>query len=113
MKKNATIIVFLLFLLFISGCGFKETVVQPDTQGYIWFSGNTYGTTATIDNLSEFNIESNFYRDNRGEKVKKSGKALYEVKPGRHEVVVKRNKDIIVHRVIMVSAGATKEVRVP
>lgn len=113
MKKLIIICVFLSILPVLYSCGFKESVVQPDNQSYLWFTGNTVNASAMVDNNREFKIEPGYYLDSQGQKVKKSGKALYEVKPGKHEVVVKRNSEIIVHRVLMISAGATKEVRVP
>jgi hypothetical protein len=113
MRKLIVILVLLSILPFFYSCGFREGVIQPDNQSYIWFSGNTESAIASIDNEMGFKIEPNFYLDNQGNKINKSGKALYEVKPGKHEIVVKRNNEIIVNRIIMISAGATKEVRVP
>lgn len=112
MKKYIAILV-ILSLATVLGCGFREGVIQPDSRSFIWFSGNTQDAIASVDKQSEFKIEPNYYVDNRGEKVKKSGRALYEVKPGKHEIIVKRNGEIIVNRILMISAGATKEVRVP
>ena len=113
MRKLIVILVLLSILPLFYNCGFREGVIQPDKQSYIWFSGNTESAIASIDNEKEFQIEPNYYLDNQGNKINKSGKALYEVKPGKHEIVVKRDNEIIVNRILMISAGATKEVRVP
>ena len=112
MRKLIVIFVLLIFPIFYN-CGFREGVIQPDKQSYIWFSGNTESAIASIDNENEFQIEPNYYLDNQGNKINKSGKALYEVKPGKHEIVVKRDNEIIVNRILMISAGATKEIKVP
>lgn len=113
MKKFFVFCVLLSLFPVCYGCGFKESVVQPDTQSYLWFNGNTAGAFAIVDKNNGFKIEPNYQMDDRGQKVKSSGKTLYEVKPGKHEVVVKRNNEIVVHRMLMISAGAIKEVKVP
>jgi len=104
-------VVFSTFLILVS-CGHREGVRQPDNLSYIWFSGNTDDTVAIIDGNESFKVDLT-YINSEGEKVKKDGKTLYEVKPGKHEILVKRNGEIIIHRVLMISPGATKEVRVP
>jgi hypothetical protein len=48
-----------------------------------------------------------------GERVSKQGRTLYQVKPGKHDIVVKKDGQVVVHRNLMIGAGATKEVRVP
>ena len=113
MRKLIVILVLLSIPPFFYNCGFREGVIQTDKQSYIWFSGNTENAIASIDNATVFKIEQNYYVDNQGNKINKSGKALYEVKPGKHEIVVKRDNEIIVNRILMISAGATKEVKVP
>ncbi|MBU0661768.1 hypothetical protein KKG22_06375 [Patescibacteria group bacterium] len=104
-------LVFATFLILVS-CGHREGVSQPDNPSYIWFSGNTDGTVAIIDGNESFKVDLT-YINSEGEKVKRDGKTLYEVKPGKHEILVKRNGEVVIHRVLIINPGATKELRVP
>jgi hypothetical protein len=101
-------------MLVASGCGYQEGIRQPDRQSYIWFSGETIDAVAIIDDNEPFKVEQTSYVDSEtGERVSKQGRRLYQVKPGKHEIVVKKGGQVVVHRDLMIGAGATKEVRVP
>ena len=113
MKKITVMAFVMMALLATTGCGYREGVRQPDTQSYIWFSGNINEAVAHIDGNEPIKIDHGYYTNSSGEKVKRDGKTLYEIKPGKHEVVVKKNDKIVVHRVLLINSGATKEVRVP
>ena len=111
--KQVTVIFVVFGLLVFQSCGYREGISQPDKQSYIWFSGNTQGAIAVVDGNQEFKVDLGYYTNSGGEKVAKEGKTLYSVKPGKHEIVVKKNGEVVVHRVVMIDSGATKEVRVP
>jgi hypothetical protein len=112
MRKSIIFTVVFAALLILVSCGHREGVRQPDNLSYIWFSGNTDGAVAIIDGNESFKVDLT-YINSGGEKVKTDGKTLYEVKPGKHEILVKRNGEVVIHRVLMINLGATKEVRVP
>ncbi len=93
--------------IFLSGCGgYKEGMVQPDQESFIWFSGNLEAAVATIDNGAAIKLDEPSEAD-------PEGKTLYRLKPGKHDVVVTRNGQVIVNRSIMVGSGAAKEIAVP
>jgi len=112
MRKSISFTVVFATLLILVSCGHREGVRQPDNLSYIWFSGNTDGAVAIIDGNESFKVDLT-YINSEGERVKTDGKTLYEVKPGKHEILVKRNGEVVIHRVLMINIGATKEVRVP
>jgi hypothetical protein len=94
-------------VVFLSGCGgYKEGMVQPDQESFIWFSGNLEAAVATIDNGAAIKLDEPSEADPKG-------KTLYRLKPGKHDVVVTRNGQVIVNRSIMVGSGAAKEIAVP
>jgi hypothetical protein len=102
-----------LFLSF-SGCGYKEGIEQSDLQSYVWFTGDTKDAIATIDNNEPFRIEPAYSVDeSTGSKTPKQGRTLYQVSPGKHKVIVKKNDEVVVNRVILISAGITKEIKIP
>jgi hypothetical protein len=93
--------------LLMSGCGgYKEGMVQPDQESYIFFSGHLAAAVATIDGNIVLKLDEPAEKD-------PEGKTLYRIKPGKHEVVVTRDGKTIVHRSIMVGSGAAKEIAVP
>ena len=113
MKKLASLLIVFIQLLIFQSCGYREGVRQPDKQSYIWFSGNTEGAIAVVDGNEEFKVDLTYYTNSEGKKVTREGKTLYAVNPGKHEIMVKKNGEVVVHRVLIIDSGATKEVRVP
>jgi len=108
MRKLIFFAVFVVAFSMFTACGHKEGVLQPDSRSYIFFSGNTAGAVAVIDDNGSFDIGES--SDQTG---KTKEKTLYEVLPGKHEVVVRKGDAVIVHRVLIIGAGSTKEVLVP
>ena len=102
-------------VLLASGCGVghKEGVRQPDPQSYIVFTGNVEGAMASVDGGEPFAVASLTYKDASGQDVKKAEKTFYQVRPGRHTIVVKRQGAVQVERDLLIEAGATREVWVP
>lgn len=114
MRKWIVLTVTIVAMFVVAGCGYQEGIRQPDRQSYIWFSGETKEAMAIIDDNEPFKVEQTSSVDSEtGERVSKQGRTLYQVKPGKHEIVVKKDGQVVVHRDLMIGAGATKEVRVP
>lgn len=114
MKKCIVLTFAVVAVFLVTGCGYQEGIREPDRQSYILFSGDLEGTVATIDDNEPFKVEQTFYVDKEtGEKVSRKGRTLYQVKPGTHEIVVKKDGQVVVHRNVMIGTGATKEIHVP
>ena len=114
MRKWIILIIAVITVLSIINCGYQEGIRETDRQSYIWFSGQTKDAIAIVDNGAPFKLEQTNYIDGEtGQKVNNDGKMLYQVKPGKHEILVKKNEQVVVHRNIMIGTGATKEIRVP
>lgn len=114
MKKWVFLTLAVVAMLVLAGCGYQEGIRQPDRQSFIWFSGETTEALAIIDDNEPFRVDQAYYVDSdTGERVSKNGRTLYQIKPGRHVIIVKKNGQVVVHRDLIIGAGATKEVRVP
>ena len=114
--KKLILFVFLsaLPLMAVScGVGYKEGSRQLDNQSFITFTGNVNGAVAIVDGGEPFAVDSLTYKDNQGNDVKKSDKTYYQVRPGRHIVVVSKDGQVKVEREILINAGSTQEVWVP
>ncbi len=113
--RKALTVVLLLAALLATGCGvgYKEGTRQPDPQSYIVFTGNVEGTIAIVDGGTPFEVASLTYKDASGQDVKKAEKTFYQVRPGRHTVVVKKMGEVRVERDLLIGAGAAIEVWVP
>lgn len=104
----------LLLLFFITGCGYHEGIVQTDQKSYVWFKGNTGNAVAFIDENEPFKLEKNYYvNEATGETVENTSLPLYQVSPGKHKIIVKRNDAVIVERIVLINNGTTKEILVP
>ena len=103
-----------LSLLLLTSCGYQEGVREPDRQSYVRFLGETQGAVAHIDGGEPIAIEGT-YRTNTetGEKIKKNNRTLYQVKPGKHDILVEKDGKVVVRRSVMINAGSTKEIHVP
>jgi len=97
--KHLLISLGLLFVLFYSGCGYKEGVRNEQMQASVYFTGNTKGVTVSIDGGQEFRIS-------RGHNNQ------YRVKPGIHNIRVYRGENIIVDRKVYIGDGIAKEIGV-
>ncbi|MCW8811519.1 MAG: hypothetical protein OQK52_09625 [Ignavibacteriaceae bacterium] len=114
MKKWVVLTMIVAVMFILTGCGYQEGIRQPDRQSFIWFSGDTTEAVAIIDDNEPFRVVQAYYVDSdTGERVSKNGRTLYQIKPGRHVIIVKKNGEVVVHRDLIIGAGATKEVRVP
>jgi hypothetical protein len=106
MAKKLTCLCLLLFL--IVSCGYYEGVVQPTPRSYISFMGNTDGATAVIDDTITLNLDMEL----QGDEGKKKP-VLFQITPGKHNLIVTKMGQQVVNRVIIIGDGATKEIHVP
>jgi len=97
--KYLFITIGLLLILLFSGCGYKEGVSTADQMSFLYFSGNTENIVVSIDNGDLFTVLPG--RDNQ-----------YEVKPGKHKILVYRASKIIVDRDVYIGDGISKEIGV-
>ena len=100
MNHKKIILMGLITLLVFSGCGLKESVVEKQRVGYLSFTGDTADAVVFIDDLEPISLRS-------------SDKAHYEISPGKHHIVIKKNGAEVVNRLILVGNGSTKEIRIP
>ena len=114
MRQFSILISLIILLFFLHGCGYREGVLEPDRQSYLWFSGDTSGAQVIIDENITFTLnETDNPVDKTGTQKTGKGRILYSVKPGKHEIIIKKDGNIIVHRVLLIDEGITKEVHVP
>ncbi|BBO79722.1 hypothetical protein DSCO28_02880 [Desulfosarcina ovata subsp. sediminis] len=106
--------VVLISMVIFLGCGLKEGVIQKDSQSYLLFTGNTQSAVAYIDDFNPINLTKkiNSASENNGH-TKYNKETLYEISPGKHKVIVKKDGNVIVERVLLLSGGITKEINIP
>lgn len=115
MKTLFALSLSILLVLVPAGCVYKEGIQQPDQKSYLWFTGRTTNAIAIIDEGDPINVEKGYYYNKQAAsgKIDKKGRMLYQVKPGKHEIVVKLKDEIRVHRVVLIGSGETKEINIP
>ena len=114
MKKWTILAIAVLLVVSFASCGYQEGIREPDRQSFIWFSGQTQNAVAIVDNGEPVQLGATYYVDSEtGERVNKGGKILYQVTPGKHEIFVKKEDRIVVHRKVLIGSGSTKEIWVP
>ena len=92
-------LIALLGIMTMSGCGYKEGISTGDQKSYLYFTGNVEDIKVSVDGGEEFSVKEG--RDNQ-----------YEIKPGKHMVVIYKNDDLAVKREIFVGDGIAKEIEV-
>lgn len=97
--KKIMLIMGLIALMFLSGCGYKEGVATATQKSYLYFTGNINNTMISIDNGDKFSVHAG--KNNQ-----------YSVKPGKHLVEVYRDNTLIIKRNIFISDGIAKEIEV-
>lgn len=86
-------------VVFVSCGGYNTATIQKSEKGFLKFTGRMEQVRIMIDE-SELSTSEN--KD-----------AVYQVKPGKHEVKVFRNEQIIVDRIVYVDDQVTMEVEIP
>ncbi len=96
------IILMLLTGLLLTGCGYKEGVVQPAEASYLHFTGNLERVSVQIDNMEPFAL-----KNTGGDES-----VIHQISPGQHVVKVFRNGELIVNRILLLDNQMTKEVMI-
>jgi len=94
-------------IIFCFGCGLKETIVQKDTKSYLTFTGNTKDAVLYIDNLDPIFLNQSSNNKQQGVNTN------YEISPGKHKIIIKRDGREVVNRDLLLGNGILKEVDVP
>lgn len=96
----------------LTGCASREGVVQGDDKANFWFTGNTAGAVAKLNDLAPITLKASSTAKD-WTTTPKTKDTIYEVAPGRYTVIVERDGAVVVHRTVLVGAGMTKEIVVP
>lgn len=97
------IMVILWVLLTLTACGYKEGVIIPDEKAFLSFSGETNDVEILWDGNALLPVSNN-----------EDGKIhIYQVEPGKHQIEIQRDGNVIVKRSLMLSKGTTKEINIP
>ena len=105
MKK---LLIILFAAVLVVGCGVgSNTVVsgKSDQAGVIFFDNSSYGIDVTVD-YKVNTVKSSDFKKKRN--IRRTAENMIEVKPGSHDVTVKRKGKTILTQKIFVSAGDTK-----
>lgn len=94
-------IIILLFITFITACGYNSGTSTSEPVAYLYFTGEAKGAMVYIDDLAPF-------------KINKIGiKNQYQVIPGKHQIIIKHEEKILVNRNVLLGDGHEKEFFVP
>jgi hypothetical protein len=85
--------------MFVSCGGYNTTTTQKTEKGFLKFNGDIEHVRILIDGAELSKSEN---RD-----------AVYQVKPGNHEVKIFRNEQLLVDRTLFVDDQVTMEVDIP
>jgi len=100
--KKLTLLLTLLAVFTLGGCGYKEGVKIESQGAYFYFTGfNQENTTvlASIDKGEKFPVQA--------------GNAhQYKIKPGKHLIEVYKDGEKVVEREVYVGDGIAKEIEV-
>lgn len=93
----------LALLILCGGCGLQEGIVQKESKSSLWFTGNTQNAMVYIDDLAPISLNDNSGFD----------PIYYEISPGKHSIVVKKSREEVVNRNVLLGSGITKEIQIP
>ena len=94
-----SLLILLVTFVFVSCGGYNTTTAQKTERGFLKFTGKMEQVRITIDDV-ELSLSEN-------------KEAVYQVKPGNHEVKAFRSGQLIVDRTLFVDDQATMEVEIP
>jgi hypothetical protein len=97
--KYVVMIITLMAILGVTGCGYKEGIVTTEQKSYLYFTGNVKDVKVSLDNGVSFSVES-------------GANQQYKINSGKHLITIYRGNEIIIRRVIFVGDGVTKEIEV-
>lgn len=99
MKLSKLLVLVMTLSLFFS-CSYKEGVRNDASVSYLFFSGNPYEVTVSVNEGTKFKPE--FDKDE-----------LYRIPSGKSIIRVYRQNKLILEKEIFVSEGISKEIEVP
>lgn len=99
--------------LLVASCGYKEGVIQPSPKSYLWFTGNIENADVYIDDSNLFKLDQYVKDPASGENRAPSRSVHYQLAPGKHTVVIKKENKIVVNRVLILGEGMTTEIEIP
>ncbi len=97
--KLILIAISFIFLMTFSGCGYKQSVLTEGQKSSLYFSGDVNNVQVSVDNGALFEVQSG--KNNQ-----------YKIKPGKHEIKVYRDNNLVIHRNIYVGDGIAKEIEI-
>jgi len=113
MKKT---IFYILSLIGLASCGYREAVIIADPRAFLAFGGNTAGAIVKIDENISFALDNGHgpsSNSDTGAKEKHLAETHYRIAPGKHRIQVLKNEEIVVDRELLLGDGITKEIFVP
>jgi len=113
MKK---IFFYILFLIGLSSCGFREGVTVSEPAAFLAFSGDTTGAIVKVDESILITLgegPGTTINSDTGEKEKSLAEVHYKISPGKHRIQVVKNGQIVVDRELLIGDGTTREISVP
>ena len=94
-----------LFLLIGTACSSYNTYSSGTTSiepvSYLYFTGNIEGAEVSIDEAPAFLV------------TKSGAKQQYKVTPGKHQITVSKQGNVVVKRNILLGDGHEKEINIP
>lgn len=93
------------FLIFATACSSYNTYSSGSTTSepvsYLYFTGNIEGAEVSIDEAPAFIV------------TKSGAKQQYKVTPGKHQIIVSKQGNVVVKRNILLGDGHEKEINIP
>jgi hypothetical protein len=106
LNRYARYLIALVLACVITGCGYREGVIQKDPIAYLWFTGNIEQALISLDDKEPFSLS-------RAEGTQEGSLTYYQVPPGKHRIVVKKGSEVVVDRIFIVADGTIKEIQIP
>lgn len=100
-------------LLLITSCGYKEGIIQKSDKSYFNFIGDVKNVSVQIDSAEPFTLGSLVVDDDGKERIVNKKNKLYQVAPGKHNLKVYRNGQLVINRVLFLDNNVIKEVQIP
>ena len=111
MTKHRRLFYIIFLIVITTGCGYREGIIQPAQKSYLWFTGNIDNAVAYVDDNAPFSLQCSLA--NKEDCKSNSSLVHYQLSPGKHNVVIKRNDKIVANRVLMLGEGMTTEIDIP
>lgn len=113
MKK---IIFYLLSLISLTSCGYREAIIAAEPKAFLVFGGNTADAIVKIDENISFELNNNSsttINSDTGAVEKHLADTHYRITPGKHRIQILKNGKILVDRELLLGDGITREIYVP